>query len=205
MKEIIIQLGEKIRKYRQEQHLSIQKLAELSGVSPAGIYKIENDDMVPSVVTMIRISHALGRKVGDFLDDALEEPKEYELIRKRERTVLYSNENGFKVETIAWRIQDWKMFGAIVTLEPGAETAREMVSHEGEEMVLCLRGEIQFLLGDEEVTLKRGDSIHYKCTRPHSWRNQGRDRAEMVYILTPPIYHPEVSFADDLKKLKRSD
>ena len=201
MKDITIKIGEKIKRLRQERHLSIQKLAELSGVSPAGIYKIENDDMVPSVITMIRVAHALGRKVGDFLDEALDELKEYELIRKRDRTTLYSNENGFRVETIAWRIQDWKMFGAVVTLDPGAETVKEKVTHEGEEMILCLRGEIEFSLGNETITLKRGDSVHYKCTRPHSWRNRGKVRAEMVYFLTPPIFHPEVSFADDLKKL----
>ncbi len=201
VREIILRVGEKIRKFRQDQNLSIQKLAEISGVSPAGIYKIETDGMTPSVTTMIRIAHALGHKVGEFLDEAVEEVRDFELVRRKDRTALYSNESKIIAETIAWRIQDWKIFAAVVTLEPGGKTGDENLYHEGEELILCLRGKIEISLGEEKFLLQKGDSFHYKSSRLHSWRNPGKEKAEMVYVLTPPLFHSEVSFAEDVKKL----
>ena len=201
VREIILRVGEKIRKFRQDQNLSIQKLADISGVSPAGIYKIETDGMTPSVATMIRIAHALGHKVGEFLDEAVEEVRDFELVRRKDRTALYSNESRIMAETIAWRIKDWKIFAAVVTLEPGGKTGDENLYHEGEELILCLRGKIEITLGEEKFLLRKGDSFHYKSSKLHSWRNPGKEKAEMVYVLTPPLFHPEVSFAEDLKKL----
>ncbi|MDD5223037.1 MAG: cupin domain-containing protein [bacterium] len=201
VRDLVLRIGEKIRRFRQDQNLSIQKLAEISGVSPAGIYKIETDGMIPSVATMIRIAHALGRKVGEFLDEAVEEVRDFELVRRKDRTALYSNESRMVAETIAWRLKDWKIFAAVLILEPGGKTGDENLYHEGEELILCLRGRIEINLGEEKYLLRKGDSFHYKSSQPHSWRNPGKEKAEMVYVLTPPLFHHEVSFAEDLKKL----
>ncbi|MCX5859792.1 MAG: helix-turn-helix transcriptional regulator, partial [Proteobacteria bacterium] len=82
VRDLALRVGERIRRFRQDQKLSIQKLAEIAGVSPAGIYKIETDGMIPSVATMIRIAHALGHKVGEVLDETVEEVRDFELIRR---------------------------------------------------------------------------------------------------------------------------
>ena len=57
-----VKVGEKVRRLRKKNGHSIQKLSELSGVSPAGIYKIETNAMVPTITTLAKLATVLGQR-----------------------------------------------------------------------------------------------------------------------------------------------
>lgn len=185
VESMLLALGDKIRKLRHDADISIQKLSEISGVSPAGIYKIETGQMTPSVTTLIKISSALGKKASFFIED-FEQVKNVEFVKADKREKLPGSEGKLKVEVIAGMLQDCKMYGGLFTVSPDGRSADEHLIHEGEEFIFCLEGEVDFTVGDDVFHLQEGDALHYKTEIPHSFHNGGKRKAKLLYILTPP-------------------
>lgn len=62
-------LSEKIKKLRQEKELSINKLAEMAGISKAYLSQLENNvNKQPSAEILFKIASALGTTIADLLD-----------------------------------------------------------------------------------------------------------------------------------------
>ncbi len=190
-KKLVVSIGEKIRALRQEGKLSIQKLADLSGVSPAGIYKIEINEMTPSITTLMKIAGALGKRVSYFIEEN-EEVKNVEFVPSGGRRTAYNKVSKIKVENIAARLEDCKMYSGIMTIKKGGGTGSEPVAHIGEELIFCLQGELEVNVGKNNYRLTEGDSLHLKSNIPHHWHNPGKEDARILYVLTPPSFSPEV-------------
>lgn len=60
VKDLLI--GLKIRRLRQERRMTLQNLAEATGLSKPLLSQIENEQVIPPLATLLRISKAL--KVG---------------------------------------------------------------------------------------------------------------------------------------------
>lgn len=65
-----------------------------------------------------------------------------------------------------------------------------MLSHPAgsEEFVLVLKGEIDFEIESEHIFLREGDTIYFNGEIPHSWVNNGKETAEILFVWTPPIW-----------------
>lgn len=62
-------LGQKIRNLRKEKGLSLNKLAERAGISPAYLSQLENDvSKQPSGEILLKIASALHTTIADLLD-----------------------------------------------------------------------------------------------------------------------------------------
>lgn len=190
-KEVRASIGEKIRRLRTGGNLSIQKLAQKSGVSPAGIYKLEMNEMTPSIVTLMKIAGALGKKASYFIED-VESVRNVDFIKADERKSVYNKESRILIEHIAAKLEDCKLYCGILTVKKGGGTWKETISHAGEEFFFCLGGEIEMMVGEEVYSMKEGDSIHFKAEMPHQWRSRSDGDAKMLYVLTPPSFMPEV-------------
>ena len=62
-------VGSKIKGLRETKNLSIEEIAERSGLSVEQINSIENDQNLPSLGPLIKIARALGVRLGTFMDD----------------------------------------------------------------------------------------------------------------------------------------
>jgi len=65
-----------------------------------------------------------------------------------------------------------------------------MLSHpaDSEEFVLVLKGEIDFEINLDHITLQEGDTLYFNGDQPHSWINNGKETAEVLFVWTPPIW-----------------
>ena len=70
---------------------------------------------------------------------------------------------------------------------PGSESGPPF-SHEGEDGVVVLRGELDVEVGSLWHLLKAGDSIYFSAGLSHRWRNPGRETAEAIWLSTPPSF-----------------
>lgn len=64
-------IGIRVRRFRKEQGLTQQKLAELSDQEPSNISHIERGATKLSLPTIVKIANALGITVDDLLCDSL--------------------------------------------------------------------------------------------------------------------------------------
>lgn len=185
MEDIVINIGEKIRKLRKRNNLSIQKLAEKSGVSPAGIHKIETSGMTPTITTLMKIANALEKKVSFFIEED-ERLGDIELIKTEGRKRFFTSRHGIKVENIAGRLENSLIEAGINTVEWGGNSGDELMTHRGEELIYILEGKLEVVVKDKVYTLEQGDSLHYKSDIPHSWRNAQEKATQFLWVLTPP-------------------
>ena len=166
-----IRVGEKIKALRESKGLSLKEAADLTGFSTALLSQMENQLVSPSLGAMIKLSNALGVKVGDLLGETQGEP--FTIVRKAERknvSRFASKEGvkyGYSYESLGYEKKNRHMEPFIVTLEPATVKTAKTSVHEGEEFIFVLEGEMEVIFGNHTDILYPGDSIYYDSTIPH--------------------------------------
>lgn len=179
--EVIAEIGTKMHLLRQGEGLSLQQLAERSGVSAAAIHKIERNTMVPTITTLMKLARALDRSVSYFVEEETDNTSSAVLVRAKDRDTLFASRDGVKMENIAGPFGRFALAGAIVTVAPGLDSGRSPLAHSGEELVYMLRGALEFEI-DATYRLGEGDSLHLRTDRPHRWRNSSPRPAKALWI-----------------------
>ncbi|MEK7879882.1 MAG: helix-turn-helix transcriptional regulator, partial [candidate division NC10 bacterium] len=87
-------IGAQLRAARRARGLTLERLAERSGVSRAMLSKIERDERNPTVAVACRIAEALEITLSQFL--GLEEPREVVVLPRAERKVFRDPKTGFE-------------------------------------------------------------------------------------------------------------
>jgi transcriptional regulator with XRE-family HTH domain len=166
-----IPVGEKIKALREQKGLSLKDVADQTGFSTALISQMENHLISPSLGTLIKLAKALEVKVGDFFGEAHEEP--FAIVRKDERKTVsrFASKEGVKYgygyESLGFEKKNRHMEPFIVTLEPATIKTSKTSTHEGEEFIYVLEGEMEVIFGDHRDVLYPGDCIYYDSTIPH--------------------------------------
>ncbi|MBI2486244.1 MAG: helix-turn-helix transcriptional regulator [Deltaproteobacteria bacterium] len=181
---IILKLGEKIKTLRTEKGWSLQDLAQKSGISAAGIHKIESNGIIPTITTMMKIADALGKKVSYFIEEG---EKDAIFVPARDRKAIFTFKKGLDLQGIsAKKYGDFIMTAAYSVVEVGASSGRKPMSHTGEELVYCIQGKMEFRVKDKTYILNPGDSLHFRTHLEHSWKNVGEVQAKLIWVLAVP-------------------
>ena len=72
--------------------------------------------------------------------------------------------------------------------EPGADTGRVMLTHEGEEGGVVISGRMELTVGEERRILGPGDAYYFESRRPHRFRCVGPVPCEVISACTPPTF-----------------
>ncbi len=182
-----LKVGEKIKLLREKMNLSLSDLADRSGFSTAIISQIENHMISPPLGTIIKFSKALEVQPGYFFKEEPTSP--YVIVRKNDRTEVSrvaSKEGvsyGYSYESLGADKKDRKMEPFVVTLEPGTVKKVKQSTHDGEEFIFVLEGEMEVTLGDHSDVLSPGDSIYYDSTIPHKVTAVGETPAKILAVL----------------------
>jgi transcriptional regulator with XRE-family HTH domain len=181
IQQTVSSIGAKVAKARTERGWSLQQLGQRAGLSAAAIHKIEKSGMTPTIATLMKIAAALGKSVGFFIEegDAL---RPVTVVRGDERSRLYTSKQGLVLENISGRYGPFYLAGAEATMEPGADSGEEPMVHPGEELAIVLEGTVAFTVDGEEHVLEEGDSIHFRTSVPHAWRNPGAESARLIWL-----------------------
>lgn len=172
-------LGAAIRKRRKQMGLTLQALSDGSGVSVGYLSQVERDNAMPTLGTLAQIADGLG--VG--LEYFIVTPKPTDgLTRAAQRPQFSLPNSALTYESLAADFPGAELSGYILNVPPGYVS--ETTSHEGEELIFLLEGEIEQRLGDQSFRLTQGDSLHYSGETPHSWTNPTDRPARMLWTGT---------------------
>ncbi|WP_206363880.1 cupin domain-containing protein [Gudongella oleilytica] len=182
-----IDIGKKMRDLRKSKDMSIAELAEKAGLSSGIISQIERNLVAPSIVTFWKISQALEVSVGHFFDEEEVELNISPIVKKSDRKrITVSNSNAL-YELLSHDLNR-KIEFLYITIGPGEVSSEGLVSHEGEECGLVLKGKLLVKTADGDYELNEGDSIYYESTIPHRYINIGDNVCESVWAMTPPSF-----------------
>lgn len=177
-----MEIGARIRKIRQQQGRTLQEIADLSQCSKALISKIETGKVVPALATLSRISKALGVKVSILMEDGdLEEVAYTPALYDRPDQFIGTNK-GYGIYAYAPQFLNKKMLPVLVRSVRG-EVEAHSVSHDGEEFIFVLKGEVEIHIGSRLYHLKEGESIYFESVNEHG-----------VMPLSPEAYYLDVIY-----------
>ena len=175
-------IGPKLKQLRHEQRLSLQQLAAKADVSAAAIHKIERNDMVPTITTLLKIATALERPVSYFIDSDETPPEPVAFTRAGERPAVFTPHKGLRLAGVSGPYSPFRSAAAVATLDPGANSGSKPLVHPGEELVFVLEGSVIFDIDGVSYKVGRGDSLHFIGERPHHWANETKSTVRALWI-----------------------
>ncbi len=158
-------ISENLRQIRKEKKLSLDSMAEQTGVSKSMLGQIERGESSPTVATLWKIATGLHISFTALLEGR---QTETQLIRKGEVSPLLSDEGRFRLCFPFFPLRCRRRFKMLsIELEPG--TRSESVPHEDgtEEFVLVFEGALRLTVDGVEYVVEAGEGIRYLANKPH--------------------------------------
>jgi transcriptional regulator with XRE-family HTH domain len=179
-------IGERLRSLRKAHSLSIRLLAEKAGLSPNTISLIESNSTSPTVATLQTIANVLDIPLASFFTNA-EQDDEVILIKATDQE--HQVTPGLNVTVFPQHILDQCVQVLLFTIKPGLSSGSDPMIHPGDELVLCLEGELEYTVKDTTYRLKKLESLSFKGSLPHSWCNPGSVKTHFLVLITSENYH----------------
>jgi transcriptional regulator with XRE-family HTH domain len=180
-----VDVGERLRDIRRLRRATLRTIADRAGVSESFLSQVERGRASASIASLRRIAGALGVSVADLFEPS--GPPRPRVLRRDERPALAFGILGRKLMLTPRPLQHLEVF--VGELDPAGSTGTEPYAHgDSEELFVVLAGSVQLELGGEVHELEAGDSIDYRSSTPHRVVNTGDDRAEVMWIISPPSY-----------------
>lgn len=184
--EASVDMGIRIKKARESRGLSVFDLYLRTDIDVDLLSQIEEGKFVPPLGTVIKLAKALNLEMGYFISG--EDAQPYTIVRREDRKVTSrydpSKEEryGYAYESLAPHKTDRTMEPFLVTLEP-SEVEEERSTHDGQEFIFVLDGEMEVRLGEEIHILRPGDTIYYDSTVPHLVKCHGKETTRILAVL----------------------
>ena len=187
-------VGAKIKGIRETKNLSIEEIAERSGLTVEQINSIENDVNLPSLGPLIKIARALGVRLGTFMDDsdALGPVVCRAADREKENSISFSNgavdaRKHMEYHPLAQQKAGRHMEPFVIDINPEDKPDFKLSAHEGEEFIYVMQGEVEIEYGKEKYLLKEGDSIFYDSIVKHHVHGAPGKSAKILAVVYIPF------------------
>ena len=178
-------IGRKLKSARLRRDKTIQVLAEMSRVSSNMISRIERGLTIPSVEILMKLADALGLSLSHFVEEA-EKGNTVIFTSADQGAPIFFFENKHQINSLTQGLRDPGFSVFVDTLEPHCDSGEGGMVHTGEEFAMVLEGSLDFIIEGEDFHLEKGDSISFKATLPHSWKNDADQQSKILWAVSPP-------------------
>ena len=187
-------IGSKIKGLRESKNLSLEEIAQNSGLTVEQVSSIENNENLPSLGPLIKIARALGVRLGTFMDD-------YDELgpvvcraadHNEDRSISFSNDavdarKHMDYHPLAQQKAGRHMEPFIIDINPEETSNFHLSAHEGEEFVYVMEGEVEIVYGKDTYTLYPGDSIYYDSIVKHHLHGVPGKCAKILAVIYIPF------------------
>jgi transcriptional regulator with XRE-family HTH domain len=187
--------GERIAELCKTYSTSMETLAERSGISLELIRRITENGHIPDLAPLLKISRALGVRLGTLLDDnekigpvitrAGEADETPRFITGLTSESASDGHHGLVFKALAADKSGRHMEPFIVDIKVDAEQTKS--THEGEEFIYVLSGNLSLEYGADVYTLAAGDSIFYDSIVPHRLLPADKQPVRILAVIYTPV------------------
>jgi transcriptional regulator with XRE-family HTH domain/mannose-6-phosphate isomerase-like protein (cupin superfamily) len=204
-----VELGVKLKEIRRSKGVTLQQIADQTGLSKSFVSQIETGVANPSIGSLKKIADVLGVALGAlFTNDengASEPPPstplsgarngngttppaagEVRVVRRNRRKMLIEPGKKGKMYLLTPDLQ--RKLEVILGEEEPGNADDEWYSHIGEECGFVLEGRYEVSVGDQVFVLEPGDSIYFPSHLPHKTRVLGDEPVKTIWVITPPSF-----------------
>jgi len=174
-------MGKRIRKLRQKAGLTLTGAAAKAELTKGTLSKIERGQISPPIATIMRIAKALEVSITDFFVDA-DPPPAYVLTRKNHGALVSHNGSrfGYSYEALALEKHGKAVEPFVLTINPTDPPGE--FHHHGQEFIFMLSGRMEFMISDERLVLRAGDSLYFDSQHVHKTQVLGSRPAKFVCV-----------------------
>jgi transcriptional regulator with XRE-family HTH domain len=169
---------------RKRLQLSQRALARTAGVPSSTVSLIESGHTNPSIGSLKRLLDAVGMSLGEFFSLELAAQDQF-FFRADELTEISRGKVSYR---------QVGMPGASTlqilceTYQPGSDSGRILLTHQGEEGGVVISGRLEVTVGDQVRVLRAGEAYLFSSLIPHRFRNVGEEVCTLVTACTPPTF-----------------
>ena len=175
-------LSQKWKEYRLLRGYLLEDVAMAVGISASYLSKIENVQANVSYDILQKLAEFYGENILYYVGDTEEE---HHLVKKDEGEPFSIGIEGMTIESVV-ALKRHTLSSMIYTVEPGSGRYSPS-AHSGEEFVHILSGRIQMTLNGQDYFLRAGDSLSFRSSESHSWFNDGKGVARILWVYTPLV------------------
>jgi transcriptional regulator with XRE-family HTH domain len=180
--ELTATVGENLRRQRVRRGLSLERLAEVSGVSRSMLGQIELGQSTPTIKTLWRISGALKLPFSALISDG---PRSgTRVLSAAEAKTLTSQDGSFTSRALFPFDAERKV--EFYELRLAAKSVERADAHAPgtRENLFVAQGVLDLSVRDEHHHLGTGDAIVFEADSPHVYENPGSTPTLMYLVMT---------------------
>lgn len=165
-----------LRAVRTQRGLTLEALAQQTGLTKSYLSKIERRRSTPSIAVALKVAKALDVDVGRlFSEEAAQEKITVERAA--------GDAGGERYRVLASSLLGKSMSPFVV--RPSEESADDPhPEHSGQEFLFVHAGNVELDYGDQTFALGPGDSAYFDASVSHKVRAIGAEPAEVVVVAT---------------------
>lgn len=184
MENLNITIANNLKQMREDRKLSLEKVAEMTGVSKTMLGQIERGESSPTITTVWKIANGLKISFTTLIDS----PKpDTIVIEKSSITPLIEDNGKFQLYPF-FPYEDGRRFEVYsAEIEKGGYLTSEAHGEGTQEFITVFDGELTIRVNNEEYTVNNGCSIRFRADRPHVYHNSGNTITRISMV----IYYPE--------------
>lgn len=169
-----------LKALREQRKLSLDAMARLTGVSKSMLGQIERGEVNPTISVLWRIANGL--KIS--FSTLLEKPAKELHIIKAESVQPMVEGGGLFINYPAFPFEESTRFETYrIEILPGGELTSLPHLDGTEEYVTVFAGTVRIRTGDTDCVLEAGDSLRFKADVPHSYHNEGAQKAQLSMLI----------------------
>jgi transcriptional regulator with XRE-family HTH domain len=204
-----VELGTKLKQIRRGRGVTLQQIADQTGLSKSFVSQIETGIANPSIASLKKITDVLGVPLGALFTNGdngnadtpptapprggadgaslgLERGDEVRVVRRDRRKMLVEPGKKGRMYLLTPDLQ--RKLEVILGEEEPGNADEEWYSHIGEECGFVLEGRYEVAVGEQVFVLEAGDSISFPSHIPHKTRVLGDQMVRTVWVITPPSF-----------------
>jgi transcriptional regulator with XRE-family HTH domain len=179
--------GERIRARRKELGLSLEELAQRTGLTASFLSLVERDMSNPSLESLRHIAEALGVPPFYFSQENGGATLQNPVVRATGRIKITFPPGDVTSELLVPNLRN-KLEVFITHIQPSAGNIARPPQMDTEECLLVLEGKVRVVLHEQEYVLSAGDSIYIQGFALREISAVGETEAVFLSAITPPIF-----------------
>lgn len=175
-------LGKRIKGRRKDLKLTLEQVAEASGLSAPFISQAERNLTAPSLVSLLALARALDVDLGYFMQI----PDHGDIVHRVDTPKVIEIDSPVRYFDLSSDLADRQMDVILMRIPPGHVFPVDR--RDGEDMLYLVSGELYASAGQTQTVLRAGDSMHFDSRLPHTASNRSQVEAVLLYVGTPSVF-----------------
>lgn len=183
--EWAVNFGGRLRTAREMRGFSIEEISKTTHISTELLTQVEKGEAFLPLGDLVKLGKALSMKMSDVISTGEES---YTIVHPKERKSFTRfgkekiSRHGYVFESLASGKKGRLMEPFIVTLLPSKEV--ETATHDGQEFIFVLEGEVEVIVNDTIHVLGEGSSAYYDSTSAHLVRARGEKPSKILAVFS---------------------